>query len=177
MSRRDFFQIFCFIFNVSLGSAPKRKNFDIQRNTRVCSGGQFTSNRLSNDHNIAWKIAILRFPTFCITKAMPRLTYWAWSMRLGNNFVQKILSIFFAAIQLNQTWSPTASTKSCKFILLGITLINIVFNHNWKRKVLQAVRRDISAESSEGFSFQSMISQKFCFFQSGFLRKGSERHT
>ena len=39
----------CFIFNVSLGSAPKRKNFDIQRNTRVCSGGQFTSNRLSND--------------------------------------------------------------------------------------------------------------------------------
>ena len=40
----------CFILNVSLGSAPKRKNFDIQRNTRVCSGGQFTSNRLSNDH-------------------------------------------------------------------------------------------------------------------------------
>ena len=37
----------CFIFNVSLGSAPKRKNFDIQRNARVCSGGQFTSNRLS----------------------------------------------------------------------------------------------------------------------------------
>ena len=34
----------CFIFNVSLGSAPKRKNFDIQRNTRVASGGQFTSN-------------------------------------------------------------------------------------------------------------------------------------
>ena len=40
----------CFIFNVSLGSAPKRKNFDIQRNTRVGSGGQLTSNRLSNDH-------------------------------------------------------------------------------------------------------------------------------
>ena len=40
----------CFILNVSLGSAPKRKNFDIQRNTRVGSGGQFTSNRLSNDH-------------------------------------------------------------------------------------------------------------------------------
>ena len=39
----------CFIFNVSLGSVPKRKNFDIQRNTRVASGGQFTSNRLSND--------------------------------------------------------------------------------------------------------------------------------
>ena len=37
----------CFIFNVSLGSAPKRKNFDIQRNTGVGSGGQFTSNRLS----------------------------------------------------------------------------------------------------------------------------------
>ena len=40
----------CFIFNVSLGNAPKRKNFDIQRNTRVGSGGQFTSNRLSNNH-------------------------------------------------------------------------------------------------------------------------------
>ena len=52
MSRRDFFQIFvCFIFNVSPGSAPKRKNFDIQRNTRVGSGGQFTSNRLSCHHN------------------------------------------------------------------------------------------------------------------------------
>ena len=51
MSRRDFFQIFvCFIFNVSLGSVPKRKDFDIQRNTRVGSGGQITSNRLSNDH-------------------------------------------------------------------------------------------------------------------------------
>ena len=51
MSRRDLFQIFCmFYFNVSLGSAPKRKNFDIQRNTRVGSGGRFTSNRLSNDH-------------------------------------------------------------------------------------------------------------------------------
>ena len=42
MSRRDFF-----IFNVSLGSAPKRKKFDIQRNTRVGLGCQFTSNRLS----------------------------------------------------------------------------------------------------------------------------------
>ena len=37
----------CFIFNVSLGSAPKRKNFDMQCITRVGSGGQFTSNRLS----------------------------------------------------------------------------------------------------------------------------------
>ena len=34
----------CFIFNVSLGSAPKRKNFDIQCNTRVASGRQFTLN-------------------------------------------------------------------------------------------------------------------------------------
>ena len=41
----------CFIFNVSPGSAPKKKNFDIQRNTRVGSGGQFTSNQLSNDRN------------------------------------------------------------------------------------------------------------------------------
>ena len=40
----------CFIFNVSLESAPKRKNFDIPRNTRVGSGGQFTSNRLSCHH-------------------------------------------------------------------------------------------------------------------------------
>ena len=40
----------CFIFNVSLESAPKRKNFDIQRNTRVGLGRQFTSNRLSCHH-------------------------------------------------------------------------------------------------------------------------------
>ena len=40
-----FFNFFvCFIFNVSLRSAPKRKNFDIQHNTRVASGGQFTLN-------------------------------------------------------------------------------------------------------------------------------------
>ena len=37
----------CFIFNVSIGSAPKRKNFDIQHNTREGLGRQFTSNRLS----------------------------------------------------------------------------------------------------------------------------------
>ena len=41
----------CFIFNVSLGSAPKRKNFDIQRNTRVGSGGQFTLNYHTPSHN------------------------------------------------------------------------------------------------------------------------------
>jgi len=45
----------CFISNVSLGSAPKRKNFDIQRNTRVGSGGQFTSNRLSCHHMYIYK--------------------------------------------------------------------------------------------------------------------------
>ena len=44
----------CFIFNVSLGSVPKRKNFDIRCNTRVGSGGLFTSNRLSNDHMKWW---------------------------------------------------------------------------------------------------------------------------
>ena len=37
----------CFILNVSIGSAPKRKNIDIQRNTRVGLGCQFTSNLLS----------------------------------------------------------------------------------------------------------------------------------
>ena len=40
----------CFIFNVSIGSAPKRKNIDIQCNTRVGLGCQFTSNRLSCHH-------------------------------------------------------------------------------------------------------------------------------
>ena len=37
----------CFIFNVSIGSAPKRKNIDIQCNTRVGLGCQFTLNLLS----------------------------------------------------------------------------------------------------------------------------------
>ena len=50
--QKGFLSIFfvCFIFNVSLRSAPKRRKFDIQRNTRVGSGGQFTSNRLSCHH-------------------------------------------------------------------------------------------------------------------------------
>ena len=61
----------CFIFNVSLGSAPKRKNFDIQRNTRVASGGQFTSNRLSNDHKE------LLFQNFLISDLLrPDWTIW-----------------------------------------------------------------------------------------------------
>ena len=37
----------CFILNVSIRSAPKRKNIDIQRNTMVGLGCQFTSNLLS----------------------------------------------------------------------------------------------------------------------------------
>ena len=44
----------CFIFNVSLGSAPKRKNFDIQCNTRVASGGQFTLNYHTPSLMKAW---------------------------------------------------------------------------------------------------------------------------
>ena len=43
----------CFILNVSIGSAPKRKNIDIQRNTRVGLGCQFTSKLLSC-HHIWW---------------------------------------------------------------------------------------------------------------------------
>ena len=51
MSRRDFFQIFCmFYLQCITRKCAKEKNFDIQRNTKVGSGGQFTSNRLSNDH-------------------------------------------------------------------------------------------------------------------------------
>ena len=73
MSRRDFFQIFvCFIFNVSLGSAPNRKNFDIQRNTRVGSGGQFTSNRLSNDHMYMYFIL---YTLTCLTRVFKQNSY------------------------------------------------------------------------------------------------------
>ena len=50
-----------FILNVSIGSAPKRKNFDIQRNTRVGSGGQFTSNRLSCHHIYVSKFLVFVF--------------------------------------------------------------------------------------------------------------------
>ena len=65
----------CFIFNVSLGKVPKRKNFDIQRKTRVGSGGQFTSNRLSCHHMILFPCKLrkhhfalwLQFPTANIT--------------------------------------------------------------------------------------------------------------
>ena len=42
----------CFIFNVS----PKRKNIDIQRNTRVGLGCKFTSNLLSCHHMYRVKI-------------------------------------------------------------------------------------------------------------------------
>ena len=59
----------CFIFNVSLGSAPKRKNFDIQRNTRVASGGQFTSNYHTPSHTytaVAYQVqANLLQKAFC----------------------------------------------------------------------------------------------------------------
>ena len=71
----------CFIFNVSLGSAPKRKNFDIQRNTRVGSGGQFTSNRLSCHH-----ILLFTYQQPCLAPNSRRkliecayLGYWSFS--------------------------------------------------------------------------------------------------
>ena len=46
MCRRDFFQFFCMFY---LQCINRKCAIDIQRNTRVASGGQFTSNRLSND--------------------------------------------------------------------------------------------------------------------------------
>ena len=76
----------CFIFNVSLGSGPKRKNFDIQRNTRVGSGGQFTSNRLSCHHNV---FIFLDFsetgvqnkfhPWFCFSNVQLLNWLWEWT--------------------------------------------------------------------------------------------------
>ena len=42
----------CFIFIVSIGSAPKRKHIDIQRNTREGLGCQFTSPQLLFIHKI-----------------------------------------------------------------------------------------------------------------------------
>ena len=63
-----------FIFNVTLGSAPKRKNFDIQRNTRVGSGGQFTSIRLSNDHmSIPFGLFFLRNEFSSVASNCPTL--------------------------------------------------------------------------------------------------------
>ena len=60
----------CFIFNVSLGSAPKRKNFDIQRNTRVASGGQFTLNYHTPSHLLLTSYIFLISPlTYSVNKA------------------------------------------------------------------------------------------------------------
>ena len=63
----------CFIFNVSLGSAPKRKNFDIQCNTRVASGGQFTLNYHTPSH--MW-IPKYKYSNKRFFKS-PRRTEWA----------------------------------------------------------------------------------------------------
>ena len=75
----------CFIFNVSLGSAPKRKNFDIQRNTRVASGGQFTSNRLSNDHTLT--IQRTSAITFVACNTSGWLPAFCDRDRLGKTFI------------------------------------------------------------------------------------------
>ena len=87
----------CFIFNVSLGSAPKRKNFDIQRITRVASGGQFTLNYHTPSHILltGWigHCSVLKYcsiisflywrklrfgPLFC-----PATSLWFWSFLRG----------------------------------------------------------------------------------------------
>ena len=71
----------CFIFNVSLGSAPKRKNFDIQHNTRVGSGGQFTSNRLSCRHMLLMSIRNTNIKHHCQHLKQPRGVPWHSQLR------------------------------------------------------------------------------------------------
>ena len=68
----------CFIFNVSLGSAPKRKNFDIQRNTRVASGGQFTLNyhtpSLIHPNNVSDLLGLLLLVVLAVHSAVDHQT-------------------------------------------------------------------------------------------------------
>ena len=52
MSRRDFFQIFCMFY---LQCITRKCAKEKKRNTRVGSGGQFTSNRLSCRHTIYFR--------------------------------------------------------------------------------------------------------------------------
>ena len=61
----------CFIFNVSLRSAPKRKNFDIQHNTRVASGGQFTLNYHAPSLTSVWLVLKLNNAVFATRFFVP----------------------------------------------------------------------------------------------------------
>ena len=74
----------CFIFNVSIGSAPKRKDIDIQRNTRVGLGCQFTSNLLSCHHIFWQKCPFLR----------PKKWHFEWpKQNFKTTFIVQTLSL------------------------------------------------------------------------------------
>ena len=89
----------CFILNVSIGSAPKRKNFDIQRNTRVGSGCQFTSNLLSCHH-------INKLDETKVLVGILRPDYGLGWVPFGKIYLWKIFQIWisiFSALSTNST--------------------------------------------------------------------------
>ena len=115
----------CFIFNVSLGSAPKRKNFDIQCNTRVASGGQFTLNYHTPSHNFllrsSWFWTLLVMNWFWIQKwqnsrEIPSLLQWLLQRRL----LVSIISIVWPG------WNICVEIFG-KYILLCVTFC-MIFN-------------------------------------------------
>ena len=116
----------CFIFNVSLGSAPKRKNFDIQCNTRVASGGQFTLNYHTPSHNFllrsSWFWTLLVMNWFWIQKwqnsrEIPSLLQWLLQRRL----LVSIISIVWPG------WNICVEIFG-KYILL---CVNLLYDFQW----------------------------------------------
>ena len=112
----------CFIFNVSLGSASKRKNFDIQHNTRVGLGCQFTSNRLSCHHKHFYDIFQLEFEVKTLPKALSTLihsTYLVQSINFNNpwNLGQPSAWFWLAKGKNNieQLWHPHFNKSMYQF--------------------------------------------------------------
>ena len=82
----------CFILNVSIGSAPKRKNIDIQRNPRVGLGCQFTSNLLLCHHMWLFLISCPKNGVFFI--AVTFIHMWLFLISKQNtscNIFEKVL--------------------------------------------------------------------------------------
>ena len=111
MSRRDFFQIFCMFYLQCINrKCAKEKNIDIQRNTRVGLGCQFTSNRLSCHHMKFWWLKFHK-------GVQKGIFYDHRAINFKNIFsIQKNIST--TARQLNIL---SGSFSNCKFCLLDPT--------------------------------------------------------
>ena len=117
----------CFIFNVSLGSASKRKNFDIQCNTRLGSGDQFTSNRLSCHHILLAMVMFFRWQndygwlTILLVEDSKKGMWEGYYEKKRSRIEVAFLDIFWIL-----QWRPTKGNKKATRFMVNPEMVNMM---------------------------------------------------